>query len=70
MNGLPVDRVAAILAESKRSFSSLSHLEGFGLPPVEAMGQRLRGSGVSRAWRFGICGRGNGFWCEEGNPVA
>jgi glycosyltransferase involved in cell wall biosynthesis len=69
IDGATETETAAILAESA-IFLSLSHLEGFGLPPVEAMA-----SGCLVVGYHGFGGKeyataDNGIWCEEGNPIA
>ena len=69
ISGLPQDRVAAILAESA-IFLSLSHLEGLGLPPIEAMASGCAVVGYHGYGGLEYATHDNGFWCEEGNPVA
>jgi glycosyltransferase involved in cell wall biosynthesis len=69
IDGATETETAEILAESA-VFLSLSHLEGFGLPPIEAMA-----SGCLVVGYHGFGGKeyataDNGIWCEEGNPIA
>lgn len=66
---VPEPRAAEMFGESA-IFVSFSWLEGFGLPPIEAMA-----SGCIVVGYHGHGGREyatpeNGFWCEEGNPLA
>jgi hypothetical protein len=69
VDGMSKDRVAEILAESA-IFLSLSHLEGLGLPPIEAMASGCVVTGFHGYGGLEYATRENGFWCEEGNPVA
>lgn len=62
-------RVAEILAEST-IFISFSRLEGFGLPPIEAMACGATVVGYHGHGGLAYATRNNGFWCEEANPVA
>ncbi|HYV39314.1 MAG TPA: glycosyltransferase family 4 protein [Gemmataceae bacterium] len=70
----PIDRVneaetARIMGESA-IFLSMNYLEGFGLPPVEAMAAGCVVVGNHGYGGMEYATPDNGFWCEEGNPLA
>jgi hypothetical protein len=69
IDGLAIGRVADILAESA-IFLSLSYLEGFGLPPVEAMASGCAVVGYHGEGGLEYATEENGFWCEEQNPCS
>jgi glycosyltransferase involved in cell wall biosynthesis len=68
IENLSEDAAARILAESA-IFLSLSQLEGFGLPPVEAMASGCLVVGFHGYGGLEYATKQNGFWCEEGNPI-
>lgn len=67
MDSLPIDRVGAIIAESA-IFLSLSRLEGFGLPPIEAMASGCVVVGYHGQGGLEYARPDNGFWCPEADP--
>jgi glycosyltransferase involved in cell wall biosynthesis len=69
LDELPIDRVAASLAESA-IFLSLSYLEGLGLPPLEAMASGCVVVGYHGYGGLEYATQENGFWCEEQDPIA
>ncbi|MSP49954.1 MAG: glycosyltransferase [Alphaproteobacteria bacterium] len=66
IDGRPIDEVARHFGES-RWFLSLSHLEGFGLPPVEAMAAEAIVVGFHGEGGLEYATRANGFWCPTGD---
>lgn len=60
---------AEILGKSA-VFLSLSHLEGFGMPPVEAMACGCVVVGFHGYGGLEYATSDNGFWCPEGDPIA
>jgi hypothetical protein len=66
LENMPPDRVAAALSESA-IFLSLSHLEGLGLPPLEAMASGCAVTGFHGHGGLEYARPDNGFWSEEGN---
>jgi Glycosyl transferases group 1 len=69
IDGMNEAAAANVLAESA-IFLSLSCLEGFGLPPLEAMACGCAVVGYHGFGGLEYITRENGFWCEEGNPFA
>jgi glycogen synthase len=69
IDGISESATAAILGESA-FFLSMSYLEGFGLPPLEAMACRCIVVGYHGYGGREYATSENGYWCEEGNPVA
>ena len=65
----PESKVAKILGESA-IFLSLSYLEGFGLPPIEAMACGCVVVGYHGQGGLDYAKSDNGVWCEEGNPTS
>ena len=63
---LPIEDVALWMGES-RWFLSLSHLEGFGLPPVEAMAAEALVVGFHGEGGLDYATRANGYWCPTGD---
>jgi hypothetical protein len=69
LDGVSETAVAKALGESA-IFLSLSRLEGFGLPPVEAMACGCVVVGYHGQGGLEFASPENGFWCEEGDPIA
>lgn len=63
---LPRRRVAQVLAQSE-IFVSLSHREGLGLPPLEAMAAGARVCGYTGGGGSDYASADNGVWVEEGD---
>jgi hypothetical protein len=63
---LPIETVAGLLGETSW-FLSLSHLEGFGLPPLEAMACDALVAGFHGEGGLEYASRSNGFWCPTGD---
>jgi glycosyltransferase involved in cell wall biosynthesis len=68
LDRLPIDTVAKSLGES-RWFLSLSHLEGFGLPPIEAMAAEALVIGFHGEGGLEYASSENGLWCPTGDLV-
>ncbi|HYV39785.1 MAG TPA: glycosyltransferase family 4 protein [Gemmataceae bacterium] len=69
LDGASEKDVARVLAESA-IYLSMSHLEGLGLPPLEAMASGCVVVGFHGYGGLEYATPQNGLWCEEGNPVA
>jgi hypothetical protein len=69
VDGVSIERAAAIMAESA-IFLSLSRLEGFGLPPIEAMASGCVVVGYHGQGGLEYARPDNGFWCPEADPYA
>lgn len=68
LDGVPQHVVARTLSESSL-FLSLSRLEGFGLPPLEAMASGCLVVGFTGFGGMEYATRENGFWCGEDDLV-
>jgi glycosyltransferase involved in cell wall biosynthesis len=69
LDGVPQTAVARTLSESSL-FLSLSRLEGFGLPPLEAMASGCLVVGFTGFGGLEYANGENGFWCAEDDLVA
>lgn len=66
IDGVSRDQCAAILAESA-VFASFSHLEGLGLPPLEAMAAGCLVAGFDGGGGSEYARPDNGFWVADGD---
>lgn len=62
----PIEEVARRLGQSQW-FLSLSHMEGFGLPPLEAMSAEAIVAGFHGEGGKEYATQKNGFWCDTGD---
>lgn len=69
IDGASESTTAKVLGESA-IFLALSELEGFGLPPVEAMACGGIVVGYHGCGGLEYATPENGYWCEDGNPAA
>lgn len=67
IDGVPETEVARILGESA-IFLSLSHREGLGLPPLEAMAAGCMVAGFRGIGGLEYATQENGLWCTEDDP--